>query len=169
MRHLQHCHWLHFVLQLPLVMGLSLDRDTIPSSLEKTMFFSPASRYQSDSFLIRSGTAYLIPPLSAWYPIHFVPVHDLVHADTVSVNSYMNSIVSKTPFPLSAITCRHYDRSALLFPHPWTEDTVLPFRTECSKASHSLHIARPCIVLSIPIYWKNKLHWWRLAKVLIYG
>ena len=31
------------------------------------IFFSPASRYQSGSFLIRSGTIYLIPPVCAWY------------------------------------------------------------------------------------------------------
>jgi hypothetical protein len=56
------------------------------------------------------------------------------------------------------------------FSEPWVEgcDRDIPFRAECSKVSHSLHIIWLWVSIFIPIYCRRKLLWWWLSKTLIY-
>lgn len=167
MRHLQHCHWLHFVLQLPLVMGLSLDRDTIPSSLEKTMFFLlPAD--------INLTVSWLGVEPHIWFPLSVLGTPFTLFLYMI-LSMLIQSLWIRTWILLSR---RHLSRFQLLpvatmidllSSSPILERRTLSCHLELSAPKPLILCTLPGLVLSIPIYWKNKLHWWRLAKVLIYG
>lgn len=167
MRHLQQCHWLHFVLQLLLVMGLSQERGIIPSSLEKTMFFLlPAG--------INLTVSWLGVELHIWFPLSVLGTPFTLFLYMI-LSMLIQSLWIRTWILLSQ---RHLSRFQplpvatmidLLSSSPILERRTLSCHLEQSAPKPLILCTLPSLVLSIPIYWKNKLHWWRLAKVLIYG
>jgi hypothetical protein len=56
------------------------------------------------------------------------------------------------------------------FPEPWGEgiNEDIPFGTECSRGSCSLHIVPLWISVFIPVYARAKLLWQWLSKTLTY-
>lgn len=57
--------------------------------------------------------------------------------------------------------------SSTKFPEPFDGRELIPFGTECPKASHSLHIVQWYVSLFIPFYFRRRNLWWLLKEALI--
>lgn len=60
--------------------------------------------------------------------------------------------------------------SSAEFPETWEEefDGDIPFRSECPKVSHSLHIVQGWVSKFVPVYCRGTLLCWWLCRRLIY-
>ena len=139
----------------------------IPSEtpLEKTNF-AFASRYQLQITFRSSMRAYVHLALSVLGPhvvwtcaghVCVATVSEFICASVLLCLEDIVSLESSGSYSLSiSSSTRHL-----------TLDDI-PFRTECSNVSQSLHIVQLWVSLLVPICFKKKLLWWRLSKTLNY-